>query len=389
MIGSANTDEAEFPDADEVRFDREVNRHIAFGGGIHRCLGSHLARLELRVALREWHKRIPEYEVVPGHTLVYTAASAPSTTSRCASRRGRSRIDTPPPAVGHVLGPAALVPVAQFVASRRVRVPADGAASRSRRGRSRLARSRADRLSAVSSVTSRSASSTPRSRNSARARLPATSTWTVASPSGRCSGPWTRRMLCVFSRGTQVVARLRRPVTQTACAPSCPAERKWKLSGALRRARPGGAVRSGSGRAEQAGQEVPGVLLRPHGEQRLADDARALAPLVARRGARHVDFETAPPEGSPQQGLHLAHRLDPAVGHRLGDGLQQSAPDAHALGGLDGDEGELTREPAPDHAGGAEEVDGEEPRRGGRRLRFELVEHGQRGHCADEQDRDQ
>jgi cytochrome P450 len=73
MIGSANTDEAEFPDADVVRFDREVNRHIAFGGGIHRCLGSNLARLELRVALREWHKRIPDYEVEPGHTLVYTA----------------------------------------------------------------------------------------------------------------------------------------------------------------------------------------------------------------------------------------------------------------------------------------------------------------------------
>jgi cytochrome P450 len=73
MIGSANTDEAEFPDGDVVRFDREVNPHIAFGGGIHRCLGSHLARLELRVALREWHKRIPDYEVEPGHTLVYTA----------------------------------------------------------------------------------------------------------------------------------------------------------------------------------------------------------------------------------------------------------------------------------------------------------------------------
>ena len=72
MLGSANTDENEFPDADEVRFDREVNRHIAFGGGIHRCLGSNLARLELRVALREWHRRIPEYEVEPDHTLVYT-----------------------------------------------------------------------------------------------------------------------------------------------------------------------------------------------------------------------------------------------------------------------------------------------------------------------------
>jgi len=72
MIGSANTDEAEFPDGDLVRFDRDVNPHIAFGGGIHRCLGSHLARMELRVALREWHRRIPEYEVEPGHTLVYT-----------------------------------------------------------------------------------------------------------------------------------------------------------------------------------------------------------------------------------------------------------------------------------------------------------------------------
>ena len=72
MIGSANTDEEEWPDADVVRFDREVNPHIAFGGGIHRCLGSHLARMELRVALREWHKRIPEYEVEPGHELMYT-----------------------------------------------------------------------------------------------------------------------------------------------------------------------------------------------------------------------------------------------------------------------------------------------------------------------------
>jgi cytochrome P450 len=72
MIGSANTDEAEYPDGDVVRWDRDVNPHIAFGGGIHRCLGSHLARMELRVALREWHKRIPDYEVEAGHTLVYT-----------------------------------------------------------------------------------------------------------------------------------------------------------------------------------------------------------------------------------------------------------------------------------------------------------------------------
>ena len=65
--GGANIDPAEFPDGDQVRFDRESNRHIAFGAGVHRCLGSHLARRELRVAIAEWHKRIPDYGLKPGH----------------------------------------------------------------------------------------------------------------------------------------------------------------------------------------------------------------------------------------------------------------------------------------------------------------------------------
>jgi cytochrome P450 len=71
-LGAANTDYAEFGDCDAVRFDREANRHLAFGGGVHRCLGSHLARLELRVALREWHRRIPDYAIADGHHLSYT-----------------------------------------------------------------------------------------------------------------------------------------------------------------------------------------------------------------------------------------------------------------------------------------------------------------------------
>jgi cytochrome P450 len=70
-VGAANVDGAEFPDAFTVRFDREANPHLAFGGGIHRCLGSHLARRELRVTLREWHRRIPEYELKPGLELRY------------------------------------------------------------------------------------------------------------------------------------------------------------------------------------------------------------------------------------------------------------------------------------------------------------------------------
>ena len=65
--GAANVDPAVFSDGTDVRFDREENRHIAFGGGVHRCLGSHLARRELRVTLREWHRRIPEYRIKPGH----------------------------------------------------------------------------------------------------------------------------------------------------------------------------------------------------------------------------------------------------------------------------------------------------------------------------------
>jgi cytochrome P450 len=72
ILGAANVDEAEFPDAGDLRWDREANRHLAFGGGIHRCLGSHLARLELRVALREWHRRIPDYCLKPGFDLDYT-----------------------------------------------------------------------------------------------------------------------------------------------------------------------------------------------------------------------------------------------------------------------------------------------------------------------------
>ncbi len=54
--------------ADPLTFvpDREHNRHLAFAAGPHRCLGSHIARMELLVALQEWHRRIPEYRVAPG-----------------------------------------------------------------------------------------------------------------------------------------------------------------------------------------------------------------------------------------------------------------------------------------------------------------------------------
>ena len=60
---AANRDPEVFDRPDEVVIDRERNRHIAFGAGIHRCAGSNLARLEMRIALEEWLAAIPEYEL--------------------------------------------------------------------------------------------------------------------------------------------------------------------------------------------------------------------------------------------------------------------------------------------------------------------------------------
>ena len=60
---SANRDASQFERADEVVLDRQHNRHIAFGAGIHRCIGSNLARMETEVALRGWLRRFPRFEL--------------------------------------------------------------------------------------------------------------------------------------------------------------------------------------------------------------------------------------------------------------------------------------------------------------------------------------
>jgi cytochrome P450 len=71
-IPAASRDPREFDSPDTVDFDRKVNRHVAFAAGPHRCLGAHVARLELAVALEEWHKRIPDYRTVDADQLVET-----------------------------------------------------------------------------------------------------------------------------------------------------------------------------------------------------------------------------------------------------------------------------------------------------------------------------
>ena len=60
---AANRDPAKFTDPDKVIIDRAENPHIAFGVGIHRCAGSNLARMEMRVSIEEWLKRIPDFRL--------------------------------------------------------------------------------------------------------------------------------------------------------------------------------------------------------------------------------------------------------------------------------------------------------------------------------------
>jgi cytochrome P450 len=75
--GIANLDPEAFPDPLKVDFQRkDKHRHLSFANGFHRCLGSHLARLELKVGLAELSRRIPEYAFQPGEEPVFRAAPA-------------------------------------------------------------------------------------------------------------------------------------------------------------------------------------------------------------------------------------------------------------------------------------------------------------------------
>lgn len=68
---AAGRDPAQFPDPLVIDFDREPNRHLAFAAGPHRCVGSHLARLEMRIAMEEWHRQVPEYRLAPDAEVVF------------------------------------------------------------------------------------------------------------------------------------------------------------------------------------------------------------------------------------------------------------------------------------------------------------------------------
>jgi len=68
-LSGACRDPQVFSDPGEVVLDRSPNNHIAFGAGPHRCLGSRLARREMRIALEEWLTRIPDFRIADGPTI--------------------------------------------------------------------------------------------------------------------------------------------------------------------------------------------------------------------------------------------------------------------------------------------------------------------------------
>lgn len=73
LWAAANLDPEKFKDPLTVDLTRRPNAHYSFAGGFHRCLGSHLARMELRAALDQFHRRIPEYEIARSGDLTYEA----------------------------------------------------------------------------------------------------------------------------------------------------------------------------------------------------------------------------------------------------------------------------------------------------------------------------
>ncbi|MDT7711218.1 MAG: hypothetical protein QOG20_6825 [Pseudonocardiales bacterium] len=91
-FGSANRDPEVFEAPDEVRIDRKRNRHLTFGSGAHRCLGSNLARLELRIAIEEWLRVMPHFHLTDPDNIEWSGGQT----------RGPERVDVQIDAVAEV-----------------------------------------------------------------------------------------------------------------------------------------------------------------------------------------------------------------------------------------------------------------------------------------------
>lgn len=74
-FAAANRDPEAFPDPDDVQLDRRHNKHLAFGTGAHRCIGASLARLEMKIALEEWLRAMPRFEVLDPESVTWTGGA--------------------------------------------------------------------------------------------------------------------------------------------------------------------------------------------------------------------------------------------------------------------------------------------------------------------------
>ncbi|WP_094286244.1 cytochrome P450 [Mycobacterium lehmannii] len=90
-VGAINRDGSDPLSGDDLVMDGKLHKHWGFGGGPHRCLGAHLARMELRLVVTEWLSRIPRFDLVPGYV---PEIAWPSAT--CALRELPLRIERTP-----------------------------------------------------------------------------------------------------------------------------------------------------------------------------------------------------------------------------------------------------------------------------------------------------
>ncbi|MGV0793136.1 cytochrome P450 [Mycolicibacterium sp. XJ1819] len=87
-LGAINRDARDATSGDDLVMDGKVHKHWGFGGGAHRCLGSHLARMELKLVVTEWLSRIEDFELAPGYVPEITWPSATCTLQKLPLRLG-------------------------------------------------------------------------------------------------------------------------------------------------------------------------------------------------------------------------------------------------------------------------------------------------------------